>query len=113
MIRKKIIRHKIPIERSDLIKRLAGDGTINFIIRSKKYLVFRSENNYKAIINNCPHQNKSMTGAVCEGNFIICPIHQFKFSKVTGKGHGLSVDLFDIEFEGEDVVLLERKFSLF
>jgi 3-phenylpropionate/trans-cinnamate dioxygenase ferredoxin subunit len=113
MMRKKIIRHKIPFERSDLIKRLEGNSTIDFIIRAKKYLVFRSENSYKAIINICPHQNKSMEGAVCEGDFIICPIHKYQFSKSTGQGHGLSLDLFEIEFEGEDVIMLESKITLF
>ena len=97
----------------DLIKRLSGNQTIPFIIRSKKYLVFRFETTYKAIVDNCPHQNKSMEGAICEHDFIVCPIHKYKFSKNTGKGHGLSLDLLEVEIIEDEVFLLEERVTWF
>lgn len=55
--------------------------------------------NVYAFKDECPHALKPMFGGNCEGEYVTCPIHKFRFNLKTGLGHGLSLQLYLIKIE--------------
>ena len=76
-------------------------------------LLVKSEGEYFAFKNKCPHQNKSLENCkVADGN-VVCPWHQYQFSCETGRGHGLNIDKYSLKIENEGVFIGKEVWSLF
>jgi nitrite reductase (NADH) small subunit len=82
-----------------------------FVIDHEEIAVFRLSNGeVRAIENKSPHpKGGKLADGLISGEFIYCPIHDWKISLVDGKvqapDRGL-VKTFPIEIDGEDVFLI-------
>lgn len=54
-----------------------------------------------AFDEKCPHQAFSLAGTVCHEGQVVCPLHQFKFDLQNMKGHGLSLQSYEVLREGD------------
>lgn len=76
-------------------------------------LFVKSEGDYFAFKNKCPHQNKSLENCkVSDGN-VVCPWHQYQFSCESGRGHGLHIDKYPLKFENDAVYIGKETWMLF
>lgn len=78
-----------------------------------EFLFVRQKDNFLAFKNKCPHQNKKLDGCWIKNNHIVCPMHQYSFSLTDGKGHGLCLDKYPIEYRTDGVFIGIEKFSIF
>jgi 3-phenylpropionate/trans-cinnamate dioxygenase ferredoxin subunit len=63
------------------------DGSLRVIdIDGKKLCLIRQRDTYYALDNKCPHAGASLGQGWCEENYLVCPIHRFKYDINTGKG---------------------------
>jgi nitrite reductase/ring-hydroxylating ferredoxin subunit len=74
-----------------------------------KVLLIKKEEGIIALAGTCPHQGKSMKGCRVESNHIVCPWHQYRFSRESGRGHGLYLAMYPI-VETAEGVYLERTY---
>ncbi|MGP7817130.1 nitrite reductase small subunit NirD [Niallia sp. 01092] len=44
-----------------------------------------SEGNVRAISNRCPHKNGPLAEGIVSGEFVFCPLHDWKISLMTGE----------------------------
>lgn len=66
-----------------------------------------------AFKNRCPHQNKSLAGCKVHEGHVVCPVHQYSFSLEDGRGHGLYLENYPIEYRENGVFVGIEKWSLF
>lgn len=58
-----------------------------FIVNKTPLAVFKFKNEYRAISNNCAHQNGPLyQGLLTAAGYVVCPWHQYSFSLKDGKG---------------------------
>ena len=113
MFNKKIIPLKLSISKSEVDSKALLNQGVKVFVSGKSYIVFKQNNAYIAVRNNCPHQNKPLEGAKCIENSIICPYHQYKFDTKSGKGHGMFIDIYQVISDGNQLTLLLPKTGLF
>ena len=82
-------------------------------IQNKDLVLIHHDGKFYLIKNKCPHQGLPMTDAKCEGQYVICPYHQYKFSLSTGRGHGLYLDHYPIKIDENGVFAGFEYFSIF
>jgi 3-phenylpropionate/trans-cinnamate dioxygenase ferredoxin subunit len=79
-------------------------GEVLLVKRDLEVLAFK---------NQCPHQRKSLEGAVVEEDHIVCPFHRFHFSCETGQGHGLYIDKYPLKTEDNQVFIGKEVWTFF
>jgi 3-phenylpropionate/trans-cinnamate dioxygenase ferredoxin subunit len=57
----------------------------SLIIKGLPIVIFKLEDAYYAIHNQCPHQNLPLEEGDIEGDLIVCPHHGAKFCIKTGE----------------------------
>ncbi|GAF64855.1 nitrite reductase small subunit NirD [Alkalihalobacillus trypoxylicola] len=76
-------------------------------IDGKEIALFLQENGtVHAIENSCPHKGGPLSEGIVSGEFVFCPLHDWKISTKTGMAEGADegcVTCFDIEINGEQV----------
>lgn len=55
-------------------------------MQDKRLCVIKKNDQIFAVENKCPHAGGSLASGHCEGDFIVCPIHRFKYNIETGRG---------------------------
>lgn len=78
-----------------------------------EFLLVRESESYMAFTNRCPHQNKPLDNCRLEKDQIICPYHQYAFSCEDGKGMGLYLEKYPLEFRENGIYIGIEKWSLF
>ena len=76
-------------------------------------LLIRTNGNYFAFKNKCPHQGKSLEGCMVENDAFSCPYHRYKFSLEDGKGHGMNVDKYELKIDDTGVYVGKLKWTFF
>lgn len=72
-------------------------------------LLVKEEKEFLAFKNQCPHQNKSLVDCKVIDGYIICPFHQYHFSLQNGRGHGLYLDSYPIQFREDESVWIGKE----
>ena len=55
-------------------------------LKGKSIALFHLSNgDVRAIANSCPHQNGPLAEGIVSGEFVFCPLHDWKISLVTGE----------------------------
>lgn len=72
--------------------------------------VFRLSNGrFKAVENRCPHKNGPLAEGIVSGEFVFCPLHDWKIDlkdgQVQAPDHGC-VKTYDVAVEGSEVFIL-------
>ena len=78
-------------------------GQVIFIKKGDEIFAFR---------NKCPHQNKSLLGCTIDEK-LECPWHKYRFDINTGRGHGMALDKYELDFNEKGVFLGREYFSIF
>ncbi len=68
---------------------------------------------YYLVKNKCPHQGQRLDKAVCEDGFIVCPWHRYGFDLKTGRGAGLYLENYPLEFRQDGIFAGFEYFSWF
>ncbi|MGM0900927.1 MAG: nitrite reductase small subunit NirD [Bacillota bacterium] len=79
-------------------------------VGTKEIAVFRLENGQiRAIENRCPHKGGVLAEGIVSGEYVFCPMHDWKISVVDGKVQDPDVGCvqsFPIEIKNEQVFIL-------
>lgn len=72
--------------------------------------VFRlPDNRFKAVENRCPHKGGPLAEGIVSGEFVFCPLHDWKIAlkdgQVQAPDHGC-VHRYEVAVEGEDVYIV-------
>ncbi|MBP1082378.1 nitrite reductase small subunit NirD [Bacillus gobiensis] len=72
--------------------------------------VFRLSNGrFKAVENRCPHKEGPLAEGIVSGEFVFCPLHDWKIDleggQVQAPDHGC-VKTYKVAVEGDDVYIL-------
>lgn len=62
----------------DFVKMVMANG--------KKICLIKTEGNFYAIQNTCPHAGGILSGGWCKEGHIVCPIHRYEYDLKTGRG---------------------------
>ena len=73
----------------------------------------KSNGEYSAFKNKCPHQNKPLNDCSVHDGHIVCPFHRYHFSIENGRGHGLCLDKYQLKIEDDQVWLGKEVWRLF
>jgi nitrite reductase/ring-hydroxylating ferredoxin subunit len=76
-------------------------------------LLAKSNGEFYAFKNKCPHQNKPLEDCTIENGNVVCSFHRYHFSLEDGRGHGLCLDKYELKIENDQVFLGKEVWSLF
>jgi len=103
----------------DAFVKLCGVDDVNegqckaFKIGNIEILVTKLEGQYFAVANRCTHLNFPLSEGRIEENRIICPGHGGQFDVKTGKVLSgppkISLPIFEVKVEGEDLLIKLRR----
>jgi nitrite reductase/ring-hydroxylating ferredoxin subunit len=85
---------------------LAEGALLRTTIDGKPILFARVNGTLCALLDECPHQGKSMADGWCEDGYVVCPWHQFAFDPVTGesrKGMTSNAGVFEVREDADGV----------
>lgn len=104
---------KIADSEIDLETKLMGRESCGIIVNSTNVLLLKHEGKYYLVKNKCPHQGIKLDNASCEEGKIVCPWHHYAFDLETGRGGGLHLENYPIEFRENGVYAGFEYFSFF
>ena len=90
-----------------------GKKSCGFNVNSTNVLLLFHQNKYHLVKNKCPHQGIKLDGAKCEEGMIVCPWHHYAFDLKTGRGGGLHLENYPIEFRENGIYAGFEYFSWF
>jgi nitrite reductase (NADH) small subunit len=80
------------------------------VVDDKEIAVFKlSTGRIRAIENRCPHKGGVLTEGIVSGDFVFCPMHDWKISLTDGqvqKPDTGCVKTYQTEIEGDSIYLL-------
>lgn len=80
------------------------------IVKAQKIALFRlSDNQVKAIENSCPHKQGPLAEGTVSGEYVFCPLHDYKISLNSGQVQEPDegcVKAYDTIVEDEQVYIL-------
>lgn len=79
-------------------------------VQNHEIAVFRlSDNRFKAVENKCPHKAGPLAEGIVSGEFVFCPLHDWKISlkdgQVQAPDHGC-VKAYEVDVEGTEVYIV-------
>lgn len=80
----------------DFVKMVMANG--------KKICLIKTEGNFYAIQNTCPHAGGILSGGWCKEGHIVCPIHRYEYDLKTGRGaegQGDYVNVYPTEWRSD------------
>lgn len=77
------VKQKVFVANIDDLQQRIGR---EIVVNDKKIAVFLlSDNSVKAIGGVCPHKNGPLAEGIVSGEYVYCPLHEYKVSLVDGK----------------------------
>lgn len=85
-----MVWHKIDVDLngSDFVKQISIGG--------KKLCLVKEQGQIYAVQNACPHAGGHLSGGWCKNEYIVCPIHRYRYNLKTGRGATGQGDYIDI-----------------
>jgi len=91
---------------SDLPKQIGKEVHVN----GKSIALFHLSNGeVKAIANSCPHNNGPLAEGIVSGEYVFCPLHDWKISLTTGevqKPDNGCVEVYETEIKDDHIYLM-------
>jgi len=91
---------------SDLPKQIGKEVHVN----GKSIALFHLSNGeVKAIANSCPHNNGPLAEGIVSGEYVFCPLHDWKISLTTGevqKPDNGCVEVYETEIKDNHIYLM-------
>lgn len=86
-------------------------------IDNKHICLARTEKGYFAVNDNCPHAGGRLGMGWCEGNYVVCPIHRYKYNLDNGRGapqQGDYVNTYPVDMREDGIYIgfKKRRFRL-
>jgi len=97
----------------DLENKLGSKELVPLHFNNQNLLLIRHQGKYYLVKNKCPHQGIKLDNAKCENGYIVCPWHHYGFDLNSGRGAGLYLDNFPVEFRQDGVYAGFEYFSWF
>lgn len=113
MLSKKLKWYPLFASKEELEQQFYGKATAVCNSLYGEFLLVKQSDSVLAFSNRCPHQNKPLDNCRVENNAIVCPFHQYAFSCVDGKGMGLYLEKYPLEFRVSGVYIGIEKWQLF
>lgn len=117
MLRKKLKWHVLFERREQLEDLLVGKATVLHESGFGTVLLAKSNNNFYAFKNKCPHQRIPLEDSTIDNGFVVCPLHKCRFSCEDGRGHGrnhrLRLGKYELKFENNRVLIGKKIWTLF
>ncbi len=104
---------KIFSSKDEMLQALGKRSSMEIRANGKDLVMLREEDQVYLIQNKCPHQGLSLKDAKCENGMVICPFHQYRFSLENGRGHGLYLERYPVEYRENGVFAGFEYFSIF
>lgn len=104
---------KIAESRSELADKTSFKKSVVLRVNGKSLLLVNDNDHFYLFKNKCPHQGISLENAQCAEGFLVCPWHRYGFDLKTGRGGGLHLENYPIEFRENGVYAGFEYFSLF
>lgn len=86
-----------------------GEGKRFQIDEENEAAVFKTGNDYYAVDNVCPHNhNPKIYKGDIEDNYVICPVHGYRFSLLNGEQpdkSGCKLRIFEIKIENDFIYI--------
>lgn len=67
------------------IKKIHRGRPFKFEFKNKEYIIFKAQNSFYVLLNQCPHQQKSLEKSMISVDHLICPHHNWKFDIQNGE----------------------------
>ena len=113
MFSDKITKYKLAESKDEFIAQFKGQRELTTKLHFGEVLFIYEKDSILAVINKCPHQGAKLNGCTISSDYLICPLHQFKFNLSTGRGHGMYLERFPLEETKEGFFLIRNYFSWF
>jgi len=97
----------------ELSERLNKRESLVILVDQQAVLLVHHQNEFYLVKNKCPHQGAKLDTAHCEDGHIVCPWHHYGFDLKTGRGAGLYLENYPIEFRSDGVYAGFEYFSWF
>ncbi len=104
---------KIADSEEQLRVSLLGKESRSLTVNSTSVLLIFHENTFSLVKNKCPHQGIKLDHAKCSEGKIVCPWHHYAFDLKSGKGGGLHLENYPIEFRDNGIYAGFEYFSFF
>lgn len=104
---------KIAESQEDLNSKLMGKESCGFQSNSTAVLLLKHQDEYYLVKNKCPHQGIKLDQAKCSDGMITCPWHHYSFDLKTGRGGGLHLENYPLEYRENGVYAGFEYFSWF
>ncbi|MDG1741533.1 MAG: Rieske (2Fe-2S) protein [Crocinitomicaceae bacterium] len=98
MLRRKLKWYALFEREEDFFHLFSDKSTVVFNAVIGQVLLVKSQDEFHAFKNKCPHQNKPLNNCSIEENHIVCPFHRYHFSVDTGQGHGTYLHKYELRF---------------
>ena len=85
---------------TQIVKTLFGD-----------VLLVREGEEFYAFEPKCPHQRKPLNGSWTKEGRLVCPVHQYAFSLKDGRGHGMCLDRYPLQFKNGQVFIGKERWT--
>lgn len=72
------------------------------LVEGREVAIFKIDEQYYAIENECPHQGAPLCEGFLDGETVTCPWHGWQFDLQTGRGltvAGIDVEAFPVRIE--------------
>ena len=99
---------KIFENQAELENYIQLNSFVVFELRGEKICVTRTEKDFYAVQDKCPHNGASLSKGFCSKNEIICPLHRYSFDLDTGRaktGGGFALKKYPIEIKSNGVYI--------
>jgi nitrite reductase/ring-hydroxylating ferredoxin subunit len=90
------------------ISEIPVDASKVFRIRNRDIAIFRTDQNFYALKNQCPHQGVELSGGHVEDGHVRCSGHGFRFDLNSGKCDRdplLRASTYDLKIEGDNLFI--------
>ena len=113
MLSRKLKWYPLFDDRKDLDALFVSKPTVVHRTLFGEVLLVKTIDEFHAFKNRCPHQNKPLNACWLEDDQIVCPFHRYHFSVENGRGHGTSMEKYELRFENGKVEIGKEVWSLF
>ncbi len=72
----------------------------------ERALFLKEDGSVRILDNKCPHKGGPLSEGIVSGNYVYCPLHDWKICMKTGSAQGGdqgNVACFDVKVEGDNI----------
>ena len=97
----------------ELEDKFAHQRTVVHKFTFGEVLLVKNKSEILAFTNKCPHQNKPLDNCKVIDDSIICPFHHYAFACSNGKGMGMYLEKYELEFRDDGIYIGIERWTLF